>query len=238
MADMQQTIKKGEIIGFNPVFLPHCQSEHFSPTFWQQNNSVIGSAAGRGTTHFIQSEQHKLVLRHYRRGGLIGKILNDQYLYLGLPSTRAFQEYLLLEKMKGMGLPAPTPVAYRVVKKGLYYHGDLITLKIPNAQDIHHVLQTRPLSEQEWRDIGNTIALFHQQQIYHHDLNIHNIMLDDAGKVWLIDFDKCAEKDGESWKQNNLDRLLRSLNKESNKMANYHFEHKNWSLLIDGYKNH
>ncbi|GAA6185019.1 3-deoxy-D-manno-octulosonic acid kinase [Aliiglaciecola sp. NS0011-25] len=238
MTDTEQTNKIGEIIYFDPCFLPNCQSDYFSPIFWQQKNAIIGSAVGRGTTHFIQTEQHELVLRHYRRGGLIGKLLSDQYLYLGLESTRAFREYNLLAKMNAMGLPAPTPVAYRIIKKCIYYQADLLTVKIANAQDIHHVLQNRALSEQEWKNIGETIAQFHQQQIYHHDLNIHNIMLDDAGKIWLIDFDKCAEKAGESWKQSNLERLLRSLNKETNKIDNYNFQQSDWLFLQAGYKNH
>ncbi|GAB2678619.1 3-deoxy-D-manno-octulosonic acid kinase [Aliiglaciecola sp. 3_MG-2023] len=236
MTDLKQTNEKGEIIQFNPEFLPNCQSNYFSPEFWQQRNAIIGSATGRGTTYFIQTQHHQLVLRHYRRGGMIGKLLSDQYLYLGIESTRAVKEFNLLDKMNNMGLPAPTPVAYRVRKTGIYYQADLISLKIENAKDVHHILQTRPLTESEWTEIGKTIGLFHQHQIYHHDLNIHNIMLDDMGKVWLIDFDKCAEQSGNAWKQQNLDRLLRSLKKEKNKIVNFHFEQQDWSFLINSYQ--
>lgn len=235
MTDVKQISNQGEIIRFDSHYLPDCRSEYFEPEYWQQQNAVIGSALGRGTTHFIKAGMHELVLRHYCRGGLMSIVLSDQYLYLGISSTRAYQEFKLLKRINELGLPAPTPVAYRIIKKGMYYQADLITLKIANANDVHHILQTRSLTQQEWEKIGETIALFHQQQIFHHDLNIHNIMLDNQSKAWLIDFDKCAVKGGNTWKQKNLDRLLRSLNKEKVKFANYHFQASDWQMLLDGY---
>ena len=49
------------------------------------------------------------------------------------------------------------------------------------------------------------------------DLNIHNILLDEDEKVWIIDFDKCYQQSGEKWKQSNLARLKRSFEKEVGK---------------------
>ena len=63
--------------------------------------------------------------------------------------------------------------------------------------------------------IGQTIAKFHHHQIYHHDLNIHNIMLDIENEVWLIDFDKCGIRQGSNWKNSNMARLKRSFEKEN-----------------------
>ena len=37
-------------------------------------------------------------------------------------------------------------------------------------------------------------------------------------KCWLIDFDKCGQKSGDSWKQGNLERLHRSFVKEVGRM--------------------
>ena len=112
----------------------------------------------------------------------------------------------------------------------------MITARIDGAQDVHNVLMQRSLSKLEWHHIGATIVRFHQHQVFHHDLNIHNIMLDAKGQAWLIDFDKCGIKSGNRWKQANLQRLLRSLQKEANNYSNYGFKHENWRSLIEGYR--
>lgn len=217
-------------------YLPDIDADFFDPEYWHRKQALIGTSVGRGTTFFFKSGGNEFVLRHYLRGGLIGKVLTDRYLFTGLDTTRAQQERKLLQHMQSLGLPAPVPVASKINKKGFYYCADLITLKIPKAIDVHHVLLEKAISKEIWQKIGQTIAQFHQHQIYHHDLNIHNIMLDNEQKVWLIDFDKCKIKSGEDWKQQNLDRLLRSLNKESNKSSNYGFSQSNWQQLLKGYK--
>ena len=41
------------------------------------------------------------------------------------------------------------------------------------------------------RPLARPFAELHDAQIYHSDLNAHNILLDEAGKAWIVDFDKC-----------------------------------------------
>jgi 3-deoxy-D-manno-octulosonic acid kinase len=236
MTKPSSSLPKGHAIWFNSELVEQVSDDWFDPEYWRKLGQLKGSAVGRGTTYFFSFEHNDWVLRHYKRGGLVGKALNDQYLYTGLNQTRAWQELRLLQKLNDLALPAPTPLAARVIKHFGYYTADLISAKIAEAQDIHQILLERLLSSQIWDSIGATIAMFHQHQVYHHDLNIHNIMLDHKDKVWLIDFDKCAIKAGEGWKQDNLDRLLRSLKKESTKANNYHFSNQNWLSLISGYQ--
>lgn len=54
----------------------------------------------------------------------------------------------------------------------------------------------------------------HQVGVNHTDLNIHNILIDDKDRVWIIDFDKCRFETSGDWKHQNLDRLKRSFEKE------------------------
>ncbi|GAA0856179.1 3-deoxy-D-manno-octulosonic acid kinase [Aliiglaciecola litoralis] len=240
MANQHEFSDKNQFIWVDNDLLPDLikgqTHNYFDGQYWQSKGALIGTSVGRGTTYFFQHNDRQFVLRHYRRGGMIGKLLSDQYLYTGLAKTRAEQERKLLQHLQELGLPAPIPAASRVVKNGFYYQADLITVKIPDATDIHHILLERALPDDVWQQIGTTIARFHQQQIYHHDLNIHNIMLDKNNKVWLIDFDKCSVKAGDSWKQDNLDRLLRSLRKEQQKCIDYNFQSVDWVQVIKGYK--
>ena len=90
-------------------------------SYWQKESAITGSAQGRGTTWFIKytdklSKQTKhWVLRHYYRGGLIGKIINDSYWFTSQENTRAAREFSLLSHMQKLALPAPKPVACRVI---------------------------------------------------------------------------------------------------------------------------
>lgn len=225
---------RNEIKDFNPKML--------SSTYWQEKNAITGSAQGRGTTWFVQynnttSEQEKhWVLRHYYRGGLIGKIINDSYFFTSLKNTRADREFSLLAHMQTLALPAPKPIAYRVLRHGLFYRADLLSSRIDNAQDLIAILTKQTINDDLWFAIGQTIQRFHQQGIYHHDLNAHNILIDTENKPWLIDFDQGEIKTvHSSWQAGNMQRLLRSFNKEKNKLPAFHWHDSNWKALLAGY---
>jgi 3-deoxy-D-manno-octulosonic acid kinase len=206
----------------------------FDAQFWQMENKVIGSATGRGTTWFIQLDNTQAALRHYRRGGLFGKIISDHYLFTGWGKTRSIAEFNLLQTLNNLGVNVPRPIAARVVKKNLCYQADLLSEKIPNAQDLVAILQQRALTESEYKAVAGQIKKMHQAQVNHTDLNIHNILLDKQGKVWLIDFDKCYLQDDENWKEGNLQRLLRSFNKELNKRQ-IKWSKADWDHLVKAY---
>ena len=75
----------------------------------------------------------------------------------------------------------------------------------------------------------------HHAQVNHTDLNIHNILIDDSDKVWIIDFDKCCQQSGDAWKQGNLDRLRRSFEKEVVRHQIY-WHDAELKVLLEGYK--
>jgi 3-deoxy-D-manno-octulosonic acid kinase len=210
--------------------------EMLAPEYWQRNEAIIGTAQGRGTTYFVQHESEQWVLRHYYRGGLIGKLIKDSYLFISQQRTRAAQEFNLLLAMTELGLPVAKPIAYRVEKKGLFYHADLLTARISSAEDLVAVLTKKSLTTATWAAIGQTIQAFHQQGIYHHDLNAHNILIDQLGKIWLIDFDRGQQrKPQKPWQQSNINRLLRSFHKEKQKMPRLHWGVEDWQSFQQGY---
>ncbi|WP_188696538.1 3-deoxy-D-manno-octulosonic acid kinase [Bowmanella pacifica] len=215
--------------------IPDLAPQHFDIRFWQSANLITGHSTGRGTTYFVHHNHTPLVLRHYRRGGLIGKLLSDQYLFTGLSRCRSFQEFHLLNWMHAQGLPVPRPVAAHVHRSGPIYRADLILQQINKANDLHHILCASPLEASQWQNVGKTIARMHQAQIYHHDLNIHNLMQDEEGKIWLIDFDRCYKRHGTDWQPQNLARLKRSLEKESARTSPYYYQPDDFTCLLQGY---
>ena len=231
----RQHISAYEVVWYDDQFLTEPIERIFSADYWRAQQRITGQAQGRGTTWFVQTAQGEAALRHYRRGGLLGKLIQDQYLFTGWENTRSCREFLLLQHLQQQGVHVPRPLAARAVKTGVFYRADLITGKIPAAQDLVGILTSRTLSTNEYQRIGAEIALLHRAQVNHTDLNIHNILLDADGQVWIIDFDKCRQETGNGWQQANLDRLLRSFRKEKIKRA-IQWQDSDFHALLAGYR--
>ncbi|WP_122033328.1 3-deoxy-D-manno-octulosonic acid kinase [Aliivibrio sp. EL58] len=222
---------KKQTIWYDDSILTDLPEQCCDPEYWQQQNKVIGSAQGRGTTWFVALDKIDAALRHYRRGGLFGKLIKDHYIFTGWEKTRSYQEFQLLNTLIEAGVNVPKPIAARSTKLTFCYQADLLSQKIPNARDLVAILQEKPLSKEIYQKIGNEIRKMHAAQVNHTDLNIHNILIDDNDKVWIIDFDKCYQQKGDDWKQNNWDRLKRSFVKEVNK-KNIYWTSKEWNHLL------
>ncbi|GAD75222.1 3-deoxy-D-manno-octulosonic acid kinase [Vibrio azureus NBRC 104587] len=214
------------------IYNPH--QSLFDAQYWQKQDKVVGSASGRGTTWFIQLNDLQVALRHYRRGGLFGKLIKDHYWFAGWEQTRSAQELKLLQLLIDAGVNVPRPIAARAVKIGLTYKADLLSERIANAQDLVSLLQEKPLSEAMYQKIGQEIAKMHNANVNHTDLNIHNILIDDKRKVWIIDFDKCRQQPDGDWKQGNLERLKRSFFKELKKRQ-IHWQESDFAVLEKTY---
>ncbi|EGA70911.1 3-deoxy-D-manno-octulosonic-acid kinase [Vibrio sinaloensis DSM 21326] len=226
---------RNQMIWYDDELLKESPEDAFNIDFWKQNEAVVGSASGRGTTWFVQTEAVVGALRHYRRGGLFGKLIADSYWFSGWETTRSYAEFHLLKVLADAGVNVPRPIAAQASKQGLVYRADLLSEKIPNAADLVDILQRRPLIPEEYQAIGREIAKMHGASVNHTDLNIHNILLDSHGKVWIIDFDKCYQQEGTNWQQGNLDRLLRSFHKELSKCS-IRWTEPEFNHLLDGYQ--
>jgi 3-deoxy-D-manno-octulosonic-acid transferase len=178
-----------------------------------------------------------MVLRHYHRGGLVGRLLGDRYLRQAMPRGRAMAEHALLRRMRTWGLPVPDPCAALLRRGMLTDRHDILVRALPGTTDLARRLQREAQPPSAWVEIGRTIARLHAHGVWHSDLNCHNLLLDDAGRVAVIDFDKCGVRAPGDWAQANLDRLLRSLRKEQGRMAAWHWEEaRDWPALLRGYE--
>jgi 3-deoxy-D-manno-octulosonic acid kinase len=194
---------------------------------------------GRGTVVFFEQDDHQLVLKHFHRGGLAARFVKDSYLFSGISRSRMWREFRLLSQLRDLGLPVPRPVAARMVRNSTFsYQGDLIIERIPNARTLAEVLCTEGLSEKMWESIGQVIRRFHKNKVDHADLNACNILLNDNNQIFLIDFDKskihsqCEPR----WRNANLSRLRRSLQKWKKLKPQFCFSAKNWQALERGYE--
>lgn len=226
-----------QVIWYDSRFLPQITPQVFDPQWQRSQGHLKGTAPGRGEAYFLRIMGHDLVHRPCRRGGLIGRFNTRLYLRLGARHSRAFREYRLLEWMHAQGLSVPRPVAARYAPFGLFYRADLITERIPGAQSLADTLRRTALTLEIWGQIGKHIRDMHELGIDHTDLNCRNILLDAQQKVWLIDFDKCRKRAAGGWRERNLARLRRSLDKEKLRQPGVSWSDADWSALLAGYEN-
>ncbi|WP_251975785.1 3-deoxy-D-manno-octulosonic acid kinase [Salinicola avicenniae] len=189
--------------------LPAPGSDWLDPQAWVAKGLVTGSAPGRGASQFLAVGDEEWVLRPYRRGGLAARISQADYLWLGLERTRAFREWRLTQTLFLQDLPVPAPVAAIVVHTGPSYQAGLMTARLPRTDALAERLPTA--SPDLLRRVGATIRQFHDAGLDHVDLNARNLLVSDTDKVWLIDFDRCRLRPPGAWRQRNLARLKRSL---------------------------
>ncbi|HET9482826.1 MAG TPA: 3-deoxy-D-manno-octulosonic acid kinase, partial [Xanthomonadales bacterium] len=154
----------------------------------------------------------RAVVRHYRRGGLVARLLGDRFLYTGARRTRPMREFAVLAHAHAAGLPVPRPVAARYVRRGLYYRADLATAAIEPARTLATLVAHGELDGFDWAALGRTIRAFHDAGVWHADLNAHNVLRDADGALWLLDFDRgWVASPRARWRRANLARLERSL---------------------------
>lgn len=208
---------------------------HFDARHWRASSATQAVEGGRGEALFIESEGRRWVLRHYRRGGLLAGLLGDRYFWTGENDTRPFREWRLLHELRAEGLPVPAAVAARYQRSGLLYRGDLITERIENSRPLSRRLAEAPLGAEAWSAVGTCIRRFHQHGVWHADLNAHNVLIDDRGQVFLIDFDRGRRREPGAWAQRNLERLRHSLDKISVAFPPGRFGEEDWRMLLDGY---
>lgn len=201
----------------------------------------LAAGSGRGQAYRVEHNGRLWVLRHYRRGGWMARLTHDTYPPTAPARSRGMQELVLLRAMHSMGLPVPAPVAahyqrtHALMGQFSRYRADIAMEWLPNTRNLIQLLRERALSAHEWKAVGQAIAALHRHQVFHADLNAHNLLLDPQGQVYVVDFDKCERRGGDDWKTRNLARLRRSLLKEHKRQALPWQEAEDWPVLLNGY---
>jgi 3-deoxy-D-manno-octulosonic acid kinase len=241
-----QITTDGAIV-FDPAVVTQAESfdqtrfepDWFDAAHWLVQGRAQNVSGGRGGAIYLDAPFGRCVLRHYRRGGMVARVMGDRYLWTGAERTRGFAEFALLAELHGRGLRAPAPVAARYQRKGAHYRADLITRRIEGASTLAELVARDRCDAGAAARVGETIAEFHAAGVYHADLNAHNVLL--VGEtVWLVDFDRGQMRTpARAWQLANLARLRRSLLKLgaacNGEMA---FDRACWNPLMAAYERH
>jgi len=238
LTETVERTKNGAIL-YDKAIINQISDERFTPEGWLHAEVLTGSlrSGGRGNTMFVGNVPRQFVLRHYRRGGLLGKLVRDTYLFSGEDLTRPFMEWRLLDKLAANNMNVPRPAAARFRRRGTFYTADLITVRIPDVVSLSQYIAAQDRDEAFWQSVGAAIWKFHEAGVYHADMNAYNVQVDKDGDIWMLDFDKGALKSPGPWQQETLSRLHRSLKKVLDLDPRLHFRAVNWEQLLQGYFN-
>ena len=238
MTETVERTRNGAIL-YDKAIINQISAERFTPQGWPHAEILTGSlrSGGRGNTMFVGNVPRQFVLRHYRRGGLLGKLVRDTYIFSGEDLTRSFREWRLLDKLAANNMNVPRPAAARFCRRGTFYTADLITVRIPDVVSLSQYIAAADRDEVFWQSLGAAIRKFHEAGVYHADMNAYNVQVDKDGDIWMLDFDKGALKEPGPWQQETLSRLHRSLRKVLDLEPKLHFYAGNWEQLLQGYFN-
>ena len=236
---LTETVEKtatGAIL-YDKNIINHISDECFTAQGWLHAEAVRGElrSAGRGNTLYVGNVPGHFVLRHYVRGGLIGRLVHDSYMFSGAERTRSFREWRLLDKLYSNNMRVPQPVAARYCRKGTLYTADILTVRIADIVSLSQFLARNRPDREFWRAIGAAIHKFHAAGVYHADMNAYNLQIDSAGQLWMLDFDKGAPRPPGPWQQQTLRRLQRSLLKIVSLDPTISFRAQDWEELLNGY---
>ncbi|MDZ4858074.1 MAG: lipopolysaccharide kinase InaA family protein [Candidatus Hydrogenedentes bacterium] len=147
------------------------------------------TAMGRGALHRFPLKAGTAILREYRRGGAIQRLLPE-----GSIRNRPLQEWEVLHRLYEADFPVPEPLGVLWRRRiGLVY-GAIATREL-NATDLLSYLSTDAPSSSEYASIleltGTAIRRMHDLGVYHADLHVGNILVSrTVDRVFIIDFDR------------------------------------------------
>jgi 3-deoxy-D-manno-octulosonic acid kinase len=177
--------------------------------------------SGRGVVFRFPLGRGSGIVRRCRRGGFLGPVLKDRYLLHNRPLREWRVHTFLFER----GLSVPEPLGVFWTRSGVWFSGSIATREVP-GEELHTLAERdfetlRPLIEKT----GTLIRQMHDLGVYHADLQVGNVIVDERrGEVYLIDFDK-AHMGGVSSRDRarNLLRFRRSCMKRG--LPDWLFDH-------------
>jgi 3-deoxy-D-manno-octulosonic acid kinase len=185
-----------------------------SPDLFQAQHwpCATPSEEGRGASWFIDTPAGKAVLKHYRRGGLVARINREHYLFTRWSNVRALAEWHLLHELRQHGLPVPEPLAALGQRHGVVYRCAIITAWIDHQHSLTQLLrqQNENLTEL-WPRVGQLIAKLAEHRVDHVDFNPDNVLIDQDGRLFVIDFDRAGRRRHDGSRQ--IARLVRGISK-------------------------
>ena len=169
---------------------------------------------GRGAAYGVTLGGTAAVVRHARRGGLLGPLLGDRY--VGRP--RLFRELAWSVRLAGAGIPTPVLLAGAWHRSGLVHRADVATVRIEGS-DLATLFfggatPAAPGRTEVLRGVGRMVRRLHRAGFVHPDLQLRNVLVGGTPpRAWLLDVESCRTAAGAADHARNLRRFYRSWEK-------------------------
>jgi 3-deoxy-D-manno-octulosonic acid kinase len=219
--------------GFERLLLGHAVAVVRSEFAFGVRRALLGADGSRSTLHEFASRQSnarelrgrgpayavtlpqvaaRVVVRHNRRGGLLGPVTGDLF----LAPTRAPRELENSLALESLGVPTPQVVAYALYPPGgLLQRADVASREIAGGRDLAEILVSEGSPERA-AALAATAALvgaMARAGALHPDLNAKNVLVT-YEQAWVLDVDRVRlGHTPDSALEANLARLARSLRK-------------------------
>jgi 3-deoxy-D-manno-octulosonic acid kinase len=150
------------------------------------STSILGGRTAVSTIHL--NDLGSVVIKHYRRGGWLRRLVTRTYLRWGRPRCRI--EFDMLQEARRLGIRAPEPIAF-AYKGRIFYRCWLVTREIQIRSSLAELSRSDPRAALEVLPrVAEQISRLIEHRIWHVDLHPGNILVDDQSKIHLIDFDR------------------------------------------------
>ena len=149
----------------------------------------VGLEGRRSVTRGKLAGVGPIVVKHFARGGLLGKFISRYFLNTG--SIRSQIEFEMLHAVQRLGVPVIEPIAY-AFSGGLIYKCWLVTREFEGTQTLAELSRVDEQRAQEISGrVAEHVARLVRNQILHIDLHPGNVLVS-SDELRLIDFDKAT----------------------------------------------
>ncbi len=158
---------------------------------------IRSERGGSVSAHLGPGDDDRVIIRHYRRAGPLGRFLGDRY-FLG---ERPLHELAAYEAARSAGVPVPEPLAAILRRSGLCYRADLIVREVTGAVTLQEYLRSNPSHEAvraAAAALADAFAHLVDAGIYHPDFHAGNVLVREDGAdvhISIIDFDRAKQFD-------------------------------------------
>ena len=171
---------------------------------------------GRGEVYGVTLGSRRAVVRHARRGGLLGPLLGDRY--RGRP--RFAREMKISRDLMTDGIDTPDVLAGVMYQGGSVHRADVATARV-DGRDLSEIFfgddpPAGAARTQILQAVGELVGRLYRVGFVHPDLQLKNILME-GSKPWLLDVDTVRRMSGPGTRLQNLRRFYRSWDKWNEK---------------------
>jgi 3-deoxy-D-manno-octulosonic acid kinase len=181
---------------------------------WAEAQPGRETFAGRGAAYGVALGGVAAVVRHARRGGLLGPLLGDRY--VGSPRHR--RELTWSRRLADAGIPTPPFLAGIDYAAGLAHRADVATERVAGLDLARLLFGDVPVGpdvrDATWRAVGHMVRRLHDAGWVHPDLQLRNVLVGGTPpRAWLLDVEAVRDGRSEAARRRNLERFYRSWSK-------------------------